>query len=198
VKKAVSHGGKVLFVGTKRQAQEIIADAAKKCNMPFVNSRWLGGMLTNYKTIKQSIRRLNELKKMTEDGTLMQLTKKEGLNITRELEKLEKSLGGIKDMGGLPDAIFVIDVGDEKIAVKEANRLGIPVIGVVDTNHAPDNIDYIIPGNDDAMRALSFYANTFSDAILETREKHKASGSNKFKADFDASASADAGDASEA
>ena len=176
VKRTAQHGGKVLFVGTKKTAQSVVAEAATKCGMPYVNYRWLGGMLTNYKTIKQSIRRLKELRKMSEDGTLEHLTKKEGLNIMRELEKLELALGGIKDMGSLPDAIFVIDAGNEKIAIKEANRLGIPVIGVVDTNSTPEGVDYLIPGNDDAIRAISFYANTIADTIIEVKEGQKLQG----------------------
>lgn len=176
VKRTAQHGGKVLFVGTKKTAQQPIKEAATKCGMPYVNYRWLGGMLTNYKTIKQSIRRLNELKKIKEDGTIEHLTKKEGLNISRELEKLELSLGGIKDMGSLPDAIFIIDAGNEKIAIKEANRLGIPVIGIVDTNSRPDGVDYVIPGNDDAIRAINLYSNAVADAILEVKESQKLQG----------------------
>ena len=155
VGKLASKGGKILFVGTKRSAREAVSDAAVGCKMPFVNHRWLGGMLTNFKTVKQSIRRLKELEKMTEDGTFLKLGKKEVLMLEREREKLERSLGGIKDMKGLPDAVFIIDVGYEKIAVQEANKLGIPVIGVVDTNNSLDGIDYVIPGNDDAIRAIA-------------------------------------------
>jgi len=174
IEKIVSHGGKILFVGTKRAARDIIVTEAKKCGMPYVNYRWLGGMLTNYKTIKQSIRRLEELTKMQEDGTLKHLTKKENLTISRELLKLENSLGGIKDMKGLPDAIFIIDVGHEAIAVKEANRIKIPVIGVVDTNSNPDGVTHVIPGNDDAMRAISLYCNYVSDTILATKNEKSA------------------------
>jgi len=152
--------------------------------MPYVNYRWLGGMLTNYKTIRQSIRRLNSLTKMQEDGTMALLTKKEGLTIRRELAKLENSLGGIKNMGGLPDAIFVIDVGNEKIAIQEANRLRIPVIGVVDTNSRPEGVDYLIPGNDDAMRSISLYLSTVTDIILKARESQKSIINKKLQEDF--------------
>lgn len=177
-------GGKILFVGTKRAASKIVAEAGQRCGMPYVNYRWLGGMLTNYKTIRQSIRRLNSLTKMQEDGTLQLLTKKEGLTIRRELVKLENSLGGIKTMGGLPDAIFVIDVGHEKIAIQEANRLRIPVIGVVDTNSKPTGVDYLIPGNDDAMRSISLYVNTVADIILKARENSKGVANKKYQEEF--------------
>jgi small subunit ribosomal protein S2 len=163
-------GGTVLFVGTKRAAQEAIKEAAIRCGMPYVNRRWLGGMLTNYKTVRSSIRRLKELEIMIVDGTMNQLSKKEALSLNRELEKLERSLGGIKDMDGLPDALFIVDVGHEKIAVKEATKLKIPVIGVVDSNNDPQNIDYIVPGNDDAIRAISLYAKGVADAVLEARQ----------------------------
>lgn len=179
-----SKGGKVLFVGTKRSASKIIAECAQKCGMPYVNYRWLGGMLTNYKTIRQSIRRLNSLTKMQEDGTLQLLTKKEGLTIRRELVKLEHSLGGIKTMGGLPDAIFLIDVGHEKIAIQEANRLRIPVIGVVDTNSKPTGVDYVIPGNDDAMRSINLYAGTAADIIIKARATNKSLANKKFQEEF--------------
>lgn len=165
-----ANGGKVLFVGTKRAAQGVIREEADRCAMPFVNHRWLGGMLTNFKTIKQSIKRLKELEAMFEDGSVEQrFSKKEALGLSRELEKLERSLGGIKDMNGLPDALFIIDVGHEKNAVAEASKLGIPVIGVVDTNNDPDGIDYVIPGNDDAIRAIQLYVQGASAAILEGR-----------------------------
>ncbi len=164
-----SNRGTILFVGTKRAAQKIIKEEADRCSMPYVNHRWLGGMLTNYKTVKQSIKRLKELEAMMESGATEGLHKKEILNLSREQEKLERSLGGIKNMNGLPDAIFVIDVGHEKIAVAEAVKLGIPVIGVVDTNNSPDNVDYIIPGNDDAIRAITLYTQGISAAILEGR-----------------------------
>lgn len=179
VNDVASKGGKILFVGTKRAASKLVAEAATKCGMPYVNYRWLGGMLTNYKTIRQSIRRLNSLTKMQEDGTIQYLTKKEGLTIRRELVKLENSLGGIKTMGGLPDAIFVIDVGHEKIAIQEANRLRIPVIGVVDTNSKPTGVDYMIPGNDDAMRSINLYLNTVADIIIKAREANKGISNNK-------------------
>ncbi len=168
--KMASKGGKILFVGTKRSAREAVQEAAISCKMPYVNHRWLGGMLTNFKTVKQSIRRLKELEKMSEDGTFQKIGKKEVLMLSREREKLERSLGGIKDMKGLPDAIFVIDVGYEKIAVQEANKLGIPVIGVVDTNNSLEGIDYVIPGNDDAIRAVKLLTAKMADAILEGRQ----------------------------
>jgi len=161
---------KVLFVGTKRAASKIIKDEAARAGMPSVNHRWLGGMLTNYKTIRQSIRRLRDLESQAQDGTFEQLTKKEALMRQREMDKLERSIGGIKDMGGLPDALFVIDVDHERIAVNEANKLGIPVIGVVDTNSNPDGIDYVIPGNDDALRAIQIYVQSAADACLEGSE----------------------------
>lgn len=161
--------GKILFVGTKYAAQDIIQQEAERCKMPFVNRRWLGGMLTNYKTIRQSIKRLKDLEAMFESGKFGRLTKKEILGLEREKDKLVSSLGGIKNMGGIPDALFVVDVGHEKIAVREANRLGIPVIGIVDSNNDPDGISYIIPGNDDSTRAIRFYTNCVADTILEAR-----------------------------
>lgn len=161
--------GKILFVGTKRAAQDIIKEQATRCGMPYINYRWLGGMLTNYRTVRQSIKRLKELEKMVEDGTMAKLTKKEALTLTRELNKLDRSLGGIKDMSGLPDALFVIDVGHEKIAVTEAQKLKTPIVGVVDTNHSPIGIDYVIPGNDDAIRAIELYVTCVADAVLEGR-----------------------------
>lgn len=157
--------GTILFVGTKRAAGKIVREEAERCGMPYVNHRWLGGMLTNFKTVKQSIRRLKELEAMMEKG-IEGRNKKEILTMTREMEKLDRSFGGIKDMKGIPDALFVIDVGHEDIAVKEAVKLGIPVIGVVDSNNSPDNIDYVIPGNDDAIRAVSLYAKGMSDAVV--------------------------------
>lgn len=169
VGKIASHKGKVLFVGTKPAAQELIKEQAERCKMPFVNHRWLGGMLTNYKTIRQSIRRLKELEAMFEKNSFGRLVKKEILQLTRERDKLERSLGGIKNMGGLPDALFVIDVGHEKIAIAEANRLSIPVIGIVDTNNSPKGVDFIIPGNDDSTRAIKLYTTAMADAILEGR-----------------------------
>lgn len=161
--------GKILFVATKRAAQEIIKEEASRCGMPYVNDRWLGGMLTNYKTVRQSIKRLKEIETMMQDGTLDKMIKKEALQLQREYTKLDRSLGGIKDMGSLPDALFVIDVGHEKTAIAEANRLSIPVIGVVDTNHSPDNVSYMIPGNDDSARAISLYAKCVADAIIAAR-----------------------------
>ncbi len=177
--------GKVLFVGTKRAAQPIIAEFATLCGMPYVDHRWLGGMLTNYKTIKQSIKRLKELEVASQDGTLKQLTKKEGLTMLRELEKLKKSLGGIKDMGGLPDALFVIDVGHEKIAIQEANHLKIPVIGVVDTNNTPAGVTYPIPGNDDARRAIEYFVKTFADTIMESKNAQKGALVSKYQEESD-------------
>ncbi len=169
-----ANGGKVLFVGTKRAARDAISEEAIRCGMPYVNHRWLGGMLTNFKTIKQSIKRLKELETMFEDGTINRFNKKEALGLSREREKLELSLGGIKEMGGLPDAIFIIDVGHEKLAVSEANKLGIPVVGVVDTNNDPGPIDYVIPGNDDAIRAVRLYIAGAADAILDGRNSAAA------------------------
>ncbi|MBO0614730.1 MAG: ribosomal protein [Pseudomonadota bacterium] len=165
--KLAAKGGKIMFVGTKRSARDAVSEAAAACKMPYVNHRWLGGMLTNFKTVKQSIKRLKDLERMAEDGTFQKLGKKEILTLTRESEKLERSLGGIKDMRGLPDAIFVIDVGYEKIAVQEANKLGIPVIGIVDTNNSLQGVDYVIPGNDDAIRAIQLYVSAAADAINE-------------------------------
>jgi small subunit ribosomal protein S2 len=165
-----ANGGKVLFVGTKRAAREAIREEALRCGMPFVNHRWLGGMLTNFKTIRQSIKRLKDLEALFESGGIERFSKKEALDLSRERDKLEQSLGGIKDMDGLPDAIFVIDVGHEKNAVTEANRLGIPVIGVVDTNNDPSKVDYVIPGNDDAIRAVRLYIQGAADAVLEGRD----------------------------
>lgn len=161
--------GKILFVGTKYAAQDIVKAEAERCKMPYVDRRWLGGMLTNYKTIRQSIKRLKELEAMFESGKFGRLTKKEVLGMNRAKDKLLISLGGIKNMGGIPDVIFVIDVGHEKIAVSEANRLGIPVVGIVDSNNDPDNISYVIPGNDDSTRAIRYYAAQVADTILEAR-----------------------------
>src|SRR5512134_3059041 len=167
VRQLASNKGTVLFVGTKRQAREIIREEAQRASAPFVDYRWLGGMLTNYKTVKQSIKRLKDMEQMQQDGTLDRLPKKEALMYQREMEKLDRSLGGIKDMNGLPDAMFVIDVGYQKNAIAEANKIGIPVIGVVDTNHSPIGVDYVIPGNDDSSRAIRLYARGVADAILE-------------------------------
>ena len=167
--KLASNKGKILFVGTKRAARDAVKEHADRAGMPYVNHRWLGGMLTNFNTVKRSIKRLKELEVMASDGSFSKLSKKEALMLTRELEKLECSLGGIKDMNGLPDAIFVIDVGHEKIAIAEANKLGIPVAGVVDTNTNPESIDYVIPGNDDAIRAIQLYVRGVADAIIESK-----------------------------
>ena len=161
--------GKILFVGTKRAARDSIKEHAERAGMPYVNHRWLGGMLTNFNTVKNSIKRLKELETMAADGSFAKVNKKEALMMTRELEKLERSLGGIKDMNGLPAAIFVVDVGHEKIAVTEARKLGIPVVGIVDTNTNPDGVDYVIPGNDDAMRAIQLYVRGVADAVVESR-----------------------------
>ena len=169
VKSVVADGGKVLFVGTKRSAREAVEKEARRCEMPYVNQRWLGGMLTNFKTIRQSIKRLTDLTEMSENGTLGKRGKKEATMMRREMEKLERSLGGIKQMESPPDVIFVIDVGHENIAVHEAKKLGIPVVAVVDTNCAPDDVDYVIPGNDDAMRAIALYAAGVADAVIEGR-----------------------------
>jgi small subunit ribosomal protein S2 len=169
VRQLASNKGTILFVGTKRQAREIINEEAKRASMPFVDQRWLGGMLTNFKTVKQSIKRLKDLEQMTEDGTFERMAKREALSMKRELGKLQQSLGGIKDMNALPDAMFVIDVGFHKIAVTEAKKLGIPVVAVVDTNHSPDGIAHVIPGNDDSSRAIRLYARGAADAVLEGR-----------------------------
>ena len=177
VSKLASNGNKVLFVGTKRAAQKTIKEQAERAEMPYVSHRWLGGMLTNYKTIRSSIRRYRDLESQSTDGTFDKLTKKEALMRTREREKLERSIGGIKSMGGLPDALFVIDVDHERIAVQEANKLGIPVIGVVDTNSNPDGIDYVIPGNDDAIRAIKLYVTAIADAVVEGKGKAKGASS---------------------
>ena len=170
VKKLSSNKGTILFVGTKRQAREIIKEEAVRCGAPYVDHRWLGGMLTNFKTVKQSIKRLKEMEAMLADGSLEKLPKKEALGIQRELVKFERSLGGIKDLTGVPDALFIIDVGYQKGAVIEANKLGIPIIGVVDTNHSPEGIAHVIPGNDDSSRAIRLYARGVADAILEGRD----------------------------
>lgn len=170
VRRLNANKGTVLFVGTKRQAREIIKEEALRCGTPYVDYRWLGGMLTNYKTVKQSIKRLKDIEAMARDGTLDKLPKKEALRYQREIVKLDRSLGGIKDMNGLPDALFVIDVGYQKGAVAEATKLGIPVIGVVDTNHSPEGVAYVIPGNDDSSRAIRLYVRGVADAVLEGRQ----------------------------
>jgi small subunit ribosomal protein S2 len=171
VRQLTSNKGQILFVGTKRQAREIIKEEAQRAGAPFVDYRWLGGMLTNFKTVKQSIKRLKDMDQMVADGSIERLSKKEQLHFNREREKLERSLGGIKDMGGTPDALFVVDVGFHKIAVTEARTLGIPIVGVVDSNNSLDGIDYIIPGNDDSTRAIRLYARGVADAILEGRSQ---------------------------
>ena len=166
--KTAAAGGSILFVGTKRAATDIIKEEAIRCGMPYVNHRWLGGMMTNYKTIKASIKRLKDLEFLAEEN-FTQFGKKEALMMTREMEKLERSLGGIKDLGGIPDVVFVIDIGHEKNAIKEAQKLNLPLIGIVDTNHNPEGIDYVIPGNDDSIRAIGFYAREIANAILEAK-----------------------------
>ena len=166
--KTAAAGGSILFVGTKRAASDIIKQEAMRCGMPYVNHRWLGGMMTNYKTIKSSIKRLKDLEFLAEEN-FSQFGKKEALMMSREMEKLERSLGGIKDLGGIPDVIFVVDIGHEKNAVAEAQKLNMPIIGVVDTNHNPEGIDYVIPGNDDSIRAIGFYAREVANAVLEAK-----------------------------
>ncbi|GGE41045.1 30S ribosomal protein S2 [Halopseudomonas oceani] len=178
VEKLAAGKNKILFVGTKRAASKIVADEASRAGQPYVDHRWLGGMLTNYKTIRQSIKRLRDLETQSQDGTFAKLTKKEALMRSRDLEKLDRSLGGIKDMGGLPDALFVIDVEHERIAITEANKLGIPVIGIVDTNSSPDGVDFVIPGNDDAIRAIKLYAAAMADAVM--RGKGNAGAADEF------------------
>ncbi|MDR2260561.1 MAG: 30S ribosomal protein S2 [Azoarcus sp.] len=172
VRKLTAKRGTILFVSTKRQAREILAEEARRAGMPYVDERWLGGMLTNFKTVKLSIKRLKELEAILGDGgSVERLSKREALMMRREMEKLQKSIGGIKDMGGLPDALFVIDVGYHKIAITEARKLGIPVVAVVDTNHSPDGVDYVIPGNDDSSRAIRLYARGVADAVLQGRSQ---------------------------
>ncbi|MEO8991406.1 MAG: 30S ribosomal protein S2 [Nitrosospira sp.] len=171
VRQLSANKGNILFVGTKRQARDIVREEALRCGAPYVDQRWLGGMLTNFKTIKLSVKRLHDMEAMAEDGTLDKLSKKEALDIQRDLEKLDRSLGGIKNMKGLPDAMFVIDVGYQKGAITEAKKLGIPIVGVVDTNHSPDGLNYVIPGNDDSSQAIRLYARGVADAILEGRNQ---------------------------
>ncbi len=170
VRNVVSDGGRVLFVGTKRSAREAIQKEAGRCEMPYVNQRWLGGMLTNFKTIRQSVKRLTDLTEMKANGTLEKRGKKEATMLRREMDKLERSLGGIKNMEALPDVLFIIDVGHENIAIHEARKLGIPVVAIVDTNCSPEDVDYVVPGNDDAMRAIQLYSAAMADAVLEGRE----------------------------
>jgi small subunit ribosomal protein S2 len=169
IRQVVADGGRVLFVGTKRSAREAVKVAAQRAGMPYVSHRWLGGMLTNFKTVRQSIKRLTNLDEMATNGTLEQHSKREAQGLRREREKLERSLGGIKEMESLPDVLFVIDVGHEKIAIHEAKKLGIPVVAIVDTNCTPDDVDYVVPGNDDAMRAISLYAEGVADAVADGR-----------------------------
>jgi small subunit ribosomal protein S2 len=169
VRRLAANKGTILFVGTKRQARETVREEASRCGMPFVDYRWLGGMLTNFKTVKQSIKRLKEMETVIEDGSIDRMSKKDALHFQRELAKLQRSLGGIKTLEGLPDALFIIDVGYQKGAVAEAKKLAIPVIGVVDTNNSPDGIAYVIPGNDDSSRAIRLYARGIADAIIEGR-----------------------------
>jgi len=169
IRQLSSRKGTVLFVGTKRQAREIVKEEALRCQSPYVDYRWLGGMLTNYKTVKQSVKRLRDMDQMVQEGAIDKMSKKEALQFERERMKLERSMGGIKDMGGLPDALFVVDVGYHKIAVAEAGKLGIPVVGVVDTNHSPEGVAYVIPGNDDSSRAIRLYSQGIADCILEGR-----------------------------
>ena len=178
-----SKKNKVLFVGTKRAASNIIREQAQRAGQPYVDHRWLGGMLTNWKTLRQSINRLKDLQTQSQDGTFAKLTKREALERTREMEKLERALGGVKNMGGLPDALFVIDVDHESIAIKEAKNLGIPVIGIVDTNSNPDNVDFVIPGNDDAIRAVTLYASAMADAILAGKEYAQTQANAQAKGD---------------
>jgi small subunit ribosomal protein S2 len=200
VNNLASKKNKVLFVGTKRAASNIIREQAIRAGQPYVDHRWLGGMLTNWKTLRQSINRLKDLEVQSQDGTFAKLTKREALERTREMEKLERSLGGIKNMGGLPDALFVIDVDHESIAIKEAKNLGIPVIGIVDTNSNPDGVDYIIPGNDDAIRAVTLYASAMADAILAGKEYAQMQNAAQAKGEnvADAAVEAPAADDSQA
>jgi len=181
LRKEAAKGNQILFVGTKRAAQKILKEEAERCGMPYVSHRWLGGMLTNYKTIRASIRRFRELETQEANGTFERLTKKEVLMRTRMKDKLENSIGGIKDMNGLPDILFVIDVDHERIAINEANKLGIPVVGIVDTNSNPDGVDYVIPGNDDSIRAIKLYAASIANAVLEGKaQSAKVSSKDEF------------------
>ena len=170
IKSVAQKNNKILFVATKRSATNVLKEEAERCGMPYVNERWLGGMLTNYKTIRSSINRLENLLRQKEDGTFSKLTKKEGLKLQREIDKLQKSIGGVREMGGLPDALFVIDVKREAIAISEASKMGIPIVGIVDTNSSPEGIDYLVPGNDDAIRSITLFARAVSDACLEGLE----------------------------
>jgi len=196
VKNLAGNKNQILFVGTKRAAGKIIQEEAARCGMPFVSHRWLGGMLTNYKTIRSSIKRLRELEEQEANGTFTKLTKKEALMRTRMKEKLDRSIGGIADMGGLPDAIFVIDVDHERIAITEANKLGIPVIGIVDTNSNPDGVDYVIPGNDDAIRAIRLYVKAVADAVMAGKaESGQIPAANEFVEEAAAEATGEASEA---
>ena len=180
IRNLASKRNKILFVGTKRSASRVVQEEAERCGMPYVDKRWLGGMLTNYKTIRQSIRRLRDLEEQFNDGTFTKLTKKEALSRQRDLDKLERSLGGIKSMGGLPDAIFVIDVDHERIAITEANKLRIPVVGIVDTNSNPDGVDFVIPGNDDAIRSIRLFVQAIADAVIEGKAEFEGPGAGEF------------------
>ena len=184
IRQLAANRGTILMVGTKRQARDIVAEEAQRAGVPYVDHRWLGGMLTNFKTVKQSIKRLKDLETMSTDGTFERMTKREALSLRRELAKLSQAMGGIKDMNALPDAMFVIDVGFHKIAITEAKKLGIPIVAVVDTNHSPDGIAHVIPGNDDSSRAIRLYARGVADAVLEGRSQSLqdivAAGSDEF------------------
>ena len=171
LRQVAAKGGNVLFVGTKRAARDIVAEEAQRCGMPYVDARWLGGMMTNFKTVKTSIKRLKDMEVQQAEGATERMSKKEALMFEREMEKLNKSLGGIKDMNTLPDALFIVDVGYHKIAINEARSLGIPVVAVVDTNHSPDGVDYVIPGNDDSSKAIALYVKGMADAVLAGREQ---------------------------
>jgi small subunit ribosomal protein S2 len=194
VRQLAANKGTILFVGTKRQARDIVREEAMRCGSPFVDQRWLGGMLTNFKTIKQSVKRLHDMETMMEDGTLDKLSKKEALDLQRELEKLNRSLGGIKDMKSLPDAMFVIDVGYQKGAITEARKLGIPIVGIVDSNHSPAGVDYVIPGNDDSSQAIRLYARGVADAILEGRNQAIQEIVQSVQSDFEGADEAGAGE----
>ena len=195
VGKIAAKNGRVLFVGTKRAARDPLKEAADSCRMPYVNRRWSGGMMTNFKTVKQSVKRLLELEAMSEDGSMARLSKKEALGLQREYEKLERGMGGIKNMERLPDALFVIDVGHERIAITEANKLGIPVVAVVDTNCSPDGIDYVIPGNDDAIRAIQLYVGAIAKAVQDGRRSSGRIDEEEAAADEAAAVGSEAADA---
>jgi small subunit ribosomal protein S2 len=188
--KVAADGGKIMFVGTKRSARDVVGEEARRARMPYVNHRWLGGMLTNFSTVKQSIKRLKDIEAMRADGSIDRLNKKEGLMLVREQEKLERSLGGIKDMTRMPDAMFVVDVGFEKIAVAEARKRGIPVVAVVDSNNSPEGIDYVIPGNDDAMRAIQLYVAAVADTVIEAKGARATAVSEEEFVDADTGAQA--------